>query len=64
MEMQFITMPTEDEYLIGHTAHVRQHANQHRRDVLLHLRHEVPVTFCDMQVQLIHNEAGSSPATR
>jgi len=27
MQMQFITMPAEDEYLIRHAAHICQHAN-------------------------------------
>lgn len=38
MQMQFITVPAENEYLIRHAAHICQHADQYRRDVNLHLR--------------------------
>lgn len=37
--MHLVTVPAKDEYLIRHAAHVCQHADQHFRDVNLHLRH-------------------------
>lgn len=35
--MKLVAVPAEDEYLIRHATQVRQHADQHRRDVFLHL---------------------------
>jgi hypothetical protein len=40
MEMQLITVPAENEYLICHTAQVRQHADQYFRYINLHLWHK------------------------